>query len=165
VYVDNDPLVLAHARALLTSTPEGACAYIDADVREPAGILEEAAHTLDFTRPIGLTMLGIMGQLPDEDKPHALVRELIAALPAGSWLALADGVDTNETLNAAITAYNANSASEYHLRAPERIAAYFDGLELVEPGVVLTSQWRPEPGQGDVPPGEGNAMCGVARKV
>ncbi|MFJ4438309.1 SAM-dependent methyltransferase [Streptomyces sp. NPDC088923] len=164
VYVDNDPLVLAHARALLTSTPEGACAYIDADVRKPAAILEEAARTLDFSKPVGLTMLGIMGQLPDEDEPGALVRELLAALPSGSWLALADGVDTNETLNAAIATYNANSASEYHLRSPEQIAAYFEGLELVAPGVVLTSEWRPDPGQGDVPPGEGNAMCGVARK-
>lgn len=81
VYVDNDPLVLTHARALLTSTPEGACAYIDADVRDADTILAEAAKTLDFSRPVGLTMLGIMGQLPDEDDPWALVDRLVAALP------------------------------------------------------------------------------------
>lgn len=164
VYVDNDPLVLAHARALLTSTPEGACAYLDADVRRPRQILEEAAKTLDFDQPVALTMLGIMGQLPDEDDPAALVRELLAALPSGSYLALCDGVDTSETLNAAIAAYNANSAGSYHLRSPERVAAYFEGLDLLAPGVVRTSQWHPDPAQNDETPGKGNAMCGVGRK-
>lgn len=164
VYVDNDPLVLVHARALLTSAPEGACAYLDADVREPGRILEGAARTLDFTRPVGLTMLGIMGQLPDEDDPASLVAELVAALPPGSYLALCDGTDTSGTLNAAIAAYNANSAGAYHLRSPERIAAYFAGLDLVEPGVVRTGEWRPEPGGPDLLLEEGNAVCGVARK-
>lgn len=86
VYVDNDPLVLTHARALLTSTPEGACAYVDADVRGTGRILQEAGRTIDLTRPVGLTMLGIMGQLPDEENPWGLVRELLAALPrAATW--------------------------------------------------------------------------------
>ncbi|MFF9622768.1 SAM-dependent methyltransferase [Streptomyces griseosporeus] len=163
VYVDNDPLVLAHARALLTSTPEGACAYLDADVRTPDRILAEAAETLDFSRPVGLTMLGIMGQISDDEHPAELVSTLLAGLPAGSYLALSDGVSTNEALNAAVAAYNEQSAHTYHLRAPEQIAAFFEGLELVEPGVVPTVAWRPEPGQAAEDTAE-VAYCGVARK-
>ncbi len=164
VYVDNDPLVLIFARALLASTPEGACAYIDADVRDPDTILAEAAKTLDFSRPIALTMLGIMGQLPDSDNPEAIVRRLLDALPSGSYLALCDGTDTDDSLNQAIAAYNAKSASSYHLRSPERIARFFDGLELVEPGVVTTSRWRPDFAEieGEAQPVD--AICGVALK-
>lgn len=164
VYVDNDPLVLAHARALLTSTPEGACAYIHADVRDPGTILAEAAATLDLTRPIALMLLGIMGQLPDSDDPDGIIRRLLDALPPGSYLALSDGTDTNESLNEAIAAYNASSASSYHLRAPDRIARFFAGLDLVEPGVVVTAEWRPELVPIDATPPPVDAICGVARK-
>ncbi|HEU5157907.1 MAG TPA: SAM-dependent methyltransferase [Streptosporangiaceae bacterium] len=164
VYVDNDPLVLAHARALLTSTPQGACAYIDADVRDPEKILTEAAKTLDFSKPVALMMLGIMGQIPDSDDPDGIIRRLLAALPSGSYLACSDGTDTNETLNQAIAAYNATSASSYHLRSPDRIAQFFDGLELVEPGVVVTARWRPDLVQLDETPPPVDAICGVARK-
>ncbi|MCQ4209405.1 SAM-dependent methyltransferase [Streptomyces longispororuber] len=163
VYVDNDPLVLAHARALLTSTPEGACAYLSEDVRNPERILAEAAHTLDFSRPVGLTLLGIMGQLSDADRPAELVATLLEALPSGSYIALSDGINTNEALNAAVTAYNAQSANTYHLRSPQEIADYFSGLDVVDPGVVATSAWRPD----DTPlPHDAVdvAMCGVARK-
>jgi hypothetical protein len=164
VYVDNDPLVLVHARALLTSSREGATAYIDADVREPDKILDGAAATLDFTRPVALTMMGIMGQVPDEDDPDSIMRRLVAALPSGSYLALSDGTDTNESLNSAIRVYNANAASSYHLRSPERLAGFFDGLELVEPGVVMTSKWRPDTLgiEGATP--DVDAIGGVARK-
>ncbi|MFE7705706.1 SAM-dependent methyltransferase [Streptomyces sp. NPDC057486] len=164
VYVDNDPLVLTHARALLADTPEGACAYIDADVRDVDTILEQAARTLDFSRPIGLTMLGIMGQLPDEDGPLAIVDRLVAALPSGSYLALSDGTNTSEALNTAIRAYNANSASSYHLRSPEQIAGFFHGLDLVDPGVVRTAAWRPDPGQPLDDTAQGHAASGVGRK-
>ncbi|MFF2958908.1 SAM-dependent methyltransferase [Streptomyces sp. NPDC057963] len=165
VYVDNDPLVLTHARALLASTPEGACAYIDADVRDVDAILAEAARTLDFSRPIGLTMLGIMGQLPDEDDPWSLVDRLLDALPSGSYLALSDGTNTSEALNLAVASYNANSASSYHLRSPERIADFFHGLELVEPGVVRTSTWRPDPAQSPADAQQGHAVSGIGLKV
>ncbi|MFI9625964.1 SAM-dependent methyltransferase [Streptomyces sp. NPDC052042] len=165
VYVDNDPLVLAHARALLTSTPEGACAYIDADVRDVDAILADAANTLDFSKPVGLTMLGIMGQLPDEDDPWGLVDRLLAALPPGSYLALSDGTNTSDSLNQAVSSYNANSASSYHLRSPERIADFFHGLELVEPGVVKSSAWRPDPSLGGADESEGHAVSGVGLKV
>nr|WP_119727857.1 MULTISPECIES: SAM-dependent methyltransferase [Thermomonospora] len=164
VYVDNDPLVLVHAQALLTSSPEGACDYIDADVRDPDRILREAARTLDLSRPVALTLLGIMGQLPDSDDPWGIVRRLLDALPSGSYLALSDGTDTNEALNEAIAVYNANSASSYHLRSPEQIARFFDGLDLVEPGVVPTSRWRPEATDIQGASTEVDAICGVARK-
>jgi len=165
VYVDNDPLVLVHAQALLTSTPEGACAYLDADVRDPERILEVAAQTLDFSKPIALTMLGILGQIPDSDEPEAVVGRFLDALPPGSYLALSDGTDTNAALNQAISVYNANSASSYHLRNPERIAAYFKGLEVIEPGIVPTSQWHPEPVDVGRDPSDVDAICGIGRKV
>ena len=165
VYVDNDPLVLVHAEALLTSTPEGACAYVDADVRDPEKILQEAAKTLDFSKPVALTLLGIMGQLPDADDPAGIVTRLLDALPSGSYLALSDGTDTNDALNQAIMVYNANSASAYHLRAPDRIARYFDGLELVEPGVVKTSAWRPDIAGIVGDPSDVDAICGIGRKA
>ncbi|MFE2884564.1 SAM-dependent methyltransferase [Streptomyces sp. NPDC059272] len=165
VYVDNDPLVLVHAQALLTSTPEGACAYLEADVRDPEQILEVAAKTLDFSRPIALTMLGILGQIPDSDEPEAVVSRFLEALPPGSYLALSDGTDTSAALNQAISVYNANSASSYHLRGPERIEAYFTGLEVIEPGIVPTSQWHPEPVDVGRDPSDVDAICGIGRKA
>jgi hypothetical protein len=116
VYVDNDPLVLVHAQALLTSTPEGRCDYIEADVRDPGRILAEAGRTLDFGQPVAVMMLGILGQIPDSDHPGEIVRDVMGAAAAGSYLALSDGTDTNQALNEAIAAYNsAESASSYHL--------------------------------------------------
>ncbi|MCX4816944.1 SAM-dependent methyltransferase [Streptomyces sp. NBC_01239] len=165
VYVDNDPLVLVHAQALLTSTPEGACAYLEADVREPERILEVAAKTLDFSQPIALTMLGILGQIPDSDEPEAVVSRFLEALPPGSYLALSDGTDTNAALNQAISVYNANSASSYHLRGPERIEAFFTGLDVIEPGIVPTSQWHPEPVDVGRDPSDVDAICGIGRKA
>ena len=133
-------------------------------IRDSDRILEGAAETLDFSRPIGLTMLGILGQIPDSDEPEALIARYLDALPPGSYLALADGTDTNEALNQAISVYNANSASSYHLRGPERIAAFFEGLEILEPGVVPTSQWHPEPIDVGRSPDEVDAICGIGRK-
>ncbi|MCT9930413.1 SAM-dependent methyltransferase [Planotetraspora sp. A-T 1434] len=165
VYVDNDPLVLVHAQALLTTTPQGVCDYIDADVRDPDRILAEAARTLDLSQPIALMMLGVLGQIPDSDQPETIVHRLLEAAPAGSYLALSDGTDTNQALNEAIAAYNANSASSYHLRRPDQIARFFTGLELIEPGLVATTQWRPELGDaGGGDPSQVDAICGVARK-
>ena len=155
VYVDNDPLVLVHARALLTSTREGACDYIDADLRDTGKILAGAAKTLDFTRPVALMMLGIVGQIPNSDHPESIIKRLMDALPAGSYLTLSDGVNTSETFTEAVRHYNENSASTYHPRSPEQITSFFEGLEPVEPGVVPLMQWRPEatpfPDTGEVP--------------
>jgi hypothetical protein len=159
VYVDNDPLVLVHAQALLTSSPEGACDYVDADVRDPDKILAEAARTLDFSKPIAIMMLGILGQIPDSDHPETIVGKLRDAVPSGSYLAISDGVNTSETFNEA-----ARHSGWYHVRSPEQIAGFLAGLELVEPGVVSLARWRPQatrfPEQDDVP-----GMCGVGRKA
>ena len=159
VYVDNDPLVLAHARALLTSSPDGGCEYLDADIRDPAAIL--AAAALDFTRPVALMLMGIMGHFTDAEA-YPIVARLMAGLPAGSYLALYDGADTNEAFNRAQQGYNDSGAVPYHLRSPERFERYFEGLKLVEPGVVPVPHWRPDP---DADPVEIYSYCGVARKT
>jgi hypothetical protein len=166
VYVDNDPLVLVHARALLTSTPEGATDYIDADVHDPDRILREAARTLDFAQPIALMMLGILGHIPDSDNPQAIVSRLLDPLPSGSYLATADGTNTDPAYVQAIRAYNQNpdSANSYHLRSPEQITRFFDGLELLEPGVVPSPRWRPEPTTARGEPAEIPSRAGVGRK-
>ncbi|WP_242902195.1 SAM-dependent methyltransferase [Actinomadura terrae] len=165
VYVDNDPLVLAHAQALLTSTPEGATAYIDADLREPELILAGAAATLDFSRPIGLTLMGILEFITDDAEAQSIVRRLLAALPSGSHFAMYDG--TNVIHGAAsdriVELWNAEGNAGLVLRSPERIARFFDGLELLEPGVVSVARWRPEVTVGE-PPEEVDAFCGMGRK-
>ena len=135
VYVDNDPLVLAHARALLTSSPEGSCDYLDADIRNPEGILETAAGLLDFSQPVALMLMGIMGHFTD-DEAYPIVSRLQAGLPSGSYFALYDGANTNEAFNQAQQGYNDSGAVPYHLRSPEQFRRYFEGLDLVEPGVV-----------------------------
>jgi hypothetical protein len=164
VYVDKDPLVLRHARALLTSTPEGATAYLEADVRDPEAILRKAAETLDLTKPTALMLMGVMGLIEDYDEASSIVGRLMAALPAGSHLALYDGTDTDPAYVQAIDGYNRGSgAVPYTPRGTEQIAGFFAGLELVPPGVVPVSRWRPEPGPGGEPPAVACAG-GIARK-
>jgi len=160
VYVDNDPLVLAHARALLTSSPEGATEYLDADIRNPAAILDAAAGLLDFKQPVALMLMGIMGHFTDEEA-YPIVRQLLAGLPSGSYFALYDGASTNEAFNQAQEGYNASGAVPYYLRSPEQFRRFFEGLELVEPGVVPVPHWRPGPGAEPV---EIYSYCGVGRK-
>ncbi|MCW5250278.1 MULTISPECIES: SAM-dependent methyltransferase [unclassified Streptomyces] len=164
VYVDNDPIVLAHADALLGSTPEGECAYLDADVRDPRKILAEAAATLDFDRPIGLILLGIIGQVSDEEGPGRIVSELVDALPSGSYVALSDGTATSEALQTAVSAYNSQSVNTYHLRSPEQIGSFLDGLSLVEPGLVRSADWRPDADPSGLPQEQGHGVGAVAFK-
>ncbi|WP_182877444.1 MULTISPECIES: SAM-dependent methyltransferase [unclassified Microbispora] len=164
VYVDNDPLVLVHAHALLTSTPPGMTAYIEADVRDPGTILEAAAKTLDLAEPVGLMLLGVMGQVLDDEEAYGLVRYLMDALPSGSHLVFEDGtkVVAPEAADEA-ERIRAEAGDPYRLRTPEQITRFFDGLTLLEPGVVSVSRWRPGPSQfGEAP--EVDAMCGVGRK-
>jgi hypothetical protein len=163
VYVDNDPIVLTHARALLTSTPEGATAYLDADLRGPDTIVQGAARTLDFTQPIAIMLMGILGHIADDDEARSIVKRLVAAVPSGSYLAMNDGTDTSEEVVEAARIWNQSANPTYHLRSPDRIARFFDGLELVEPGVVSPPRWRPEPGASGLP-AEIDSFCGVARK-
>jgi hypothetical protein len=160
LYVDNDPLVLAHARALLTSSPEGLCEYIDADLRNPAAILDAAAGILDFTQPLALMLMGIMGHFTDAEA-YPIVSRLLAGLPSGSYFALYDGANTNVAFNEAQEGYNQSGAVPYYLRSPDQFARFFEGLELVEPGVVPVPHWRPDP---DAEPVEIYSYCGVGRK-
>jgi O-methyltransferase involved in polyketide biosynthesis len=163
VYVDFDPLVLVHARALLTSSPEGATDYVDADLHDPDRILQEAAKTLDRAQPVALMLLGILAHIDSYEQARAIVRQLMAALPSGSHLVVCDGTNTSESLVEGIRLFNLSAKPRYELRSPEQIAGYFDGLELVEPGVVSPHLWRPDPGESTSAPGvEGRA--GVGRK-
>ncbi|MEO3859126.1 SAM-dependent methyltransferase [Acrocarpospora sp. B8E8] len=165
VYVDNDPLVLVHAAALLTSAPEGATDYIQADVRDPDFILGKAAETLDFSQPTALMLMGIMGLVADYDEARTVVNRLLAALPPGSYLALYDGTDTDPAYVQALGGYNRGSgAIPYTPRSPEKISRFFDGLELLEPGVVPVTAWRPEPNPWGTAP-EVACWGGVARKA
>jgi hypothetical protein len=164
VYVDNDPLVLVHARALLTSAPPGATDYIDADVHDPDAILEAAARTLDFDRPVGLMLLGIMAHIGEDEEVRTILRRLLDALPPGSHLVLSDGTNTDKAREEAHRRYNSSDAVPYVLRSPEQIARFFDGLELLEPGVVPVSQWRPEPSPFGTPAAV-STYGGVGRKA
>jgi S-adenosyl methyltransferase len=166
VYVDNDPLVLVHARALLVTTPEGATDYIDADLREPDKILDVAAKTLDFSRPIALILSGILGHIDDTGQARAIVKRLLDALPSGSYLSVNDGtsVISGEAYEEAQQDYNESGAVPYHLRTPEEIESFFEGLELVEPGVVSCPLWRPEHQTIGAQPAAVGAFGGVGRK-
>jgi hypothetical protein len=143
VYVDNDPIVLTHARALLTSCPEGATAYIDADARDPARILSEAARTLDFSRPVAVVMLAVMHFIPDADGPYQIVSQLIDAVPSGSYLVMSHATsDLDPAGAAAADRYNARVATGMSPRTRAEISRFFDGLTLMEPGLVPLPQWR-----------------------
>jgi hypothetical protein len=162
VYVDNDPLVLVHARALLTSTPEGRTDYVDADMREPETIQRAAERLLDLTRPVALMFMGVLGHVADYGEARAIVNRLLDSLPAGSYLALTDGTNTDPVANEAQEGYNKSGAVPYYPRPPKEIAGFFEGLELVEPGVVSVTRWRPDD-PSSVPP-EVPQYGGVARK-
>lgn len=164
VYVDNDPLVLAHARALLVGTAEGATSYIDADLREPEVILLEAARTLDFSRPVALTLMGILEFITDDAEAYSIVKRLMGALPAGSFLAMYDGTNVvhGEASDRIVEVWNASGSAPLVLRTPERIGRFFDGLDVVEPGVVPVTRWRPEVGLFEVE--DVDAFGGVGRK-
>jgi hypothetical protein len=162
VYVDNDPLVLTHARALLTSSPEGATDYLEADLRNPATILESAAATLDLSQPVALMLMGVLGHVESDDEAKSIIDRIMAELPSGSHLAMYDGSDTNPDVVEATRIWNVSANPKYHLRSPERIAGLFAGLELVEPGIVSVTRWRPDPAAAAAP--EIAQYCAVGRK-
>ncbi|MEV5983155.1 SAM-dependent methyltransferase, partial [Streptomyces sp. NPDC052114] len=131
VYVDHDPMVLTHARALLTSTPEGATAYVDADLSDPDRILTAAAETLDLSRPTALILSNILGHIADYDQARSIVGRLMEGLPSGSYLSINDGSrGTDTAYEQAQDSYNASGAIPYFLRPVDQITAFFDGLEL-----------------------------------
>jgi len=167
VYVDNDRLVLTHARALLNSSPEGVTGYLDADVHDPDRILAGAAKILDFAEPVALMMLGILGNVVDYDEARSILDRLVSALPSGSYVVVNDGTNViNPAARDEATRISIKAGTPYIARHPDEIAGFFHGLELVEPGVVSSSRWRPDaPLDAPAPaPAEVDVFCGVARK-
>jgi len=163
VYVDNDPIVLRHAQALLTSTPEGACDYIQADLRDPKAIVAEAARTLDFGRPVALMLLAVLQFVLDEQDPYRLVSELVDTLPSGSYLVISHPTDDfNPNKGESMKVYNERSAEQAVVRDKAETARFFDGLDLLDPGVVPVAEWRPDSEMTAAKPS--SMWCGVARK-
>jgi O-methyltransferase involved in polyketide biosynthesis len=154
VYVDNDPVVLVHARALLTSSPQGVTQYVDADLRYPDKILAEAGRTLDFTQPVAIMLLGVIHHLTDHEEAAAVVKRLVDAVASGSYLVVTQTTNqvTGAAMDEAVRQWNEASPTPIVIRTPEQIAGFFDGLELLEPGVVSTTQWRPDPAGPSPPP-------------
>ena len=159
VYVDNDPLVLAHARALLTSKPEGVTNYVDADLHDTELVLREAKRTLDFSEPVAVLFMGVLGHVEDDAVAMGIVRKAMAAVPSGSYLAVYDGTDTSPEVVEAARLWNQSAALPHHLRSGDRLAQFFEGLELVEPGLVSVTKWRPEADSEEI-----DQYCAVGRK-
>ena len=165
MYVDYDPVVLAHARALLTSNPAGATAYIDADLRDTSAILRQAGELLDFSQPVAVTLLAILHVIPDSDDPHAIVAKLLGAVPSGSYLAIThSGTDlfdagTGDTFRGVI---NQVMRQRYSPRSREEVARFFAGTDLVPPGLVALEEWRPEPSPAEA--GQSAIYGAVGRK-
>jgi hypothetical protein len=162
VYVDNDPLVLAHARALLTNTTdEGVATYIDADFHNPEQIIADAKNIVNFTKPIAVMFMGVLGHVTDYDEARSIVARVMAAVPSGSYLALQDGVN-NEAADEALDDYKDTGAVPYVTRSLQQLSGFFEGLDMVEPGLVSMSLWRRDPADADVKPVD--AYGAVARK-
>jgi hypothetical protein len=165
VYVDNDPIVLAHARAILVSGPDGRCGYVDADLRDPAVILKAAARTLDLNRPVALLLLLVLHFIPDADGPQEVVSSLLEGLAEGSYLVVSHPASDVRRDSVAEMTRRMNQrlrGPRATLRDRNQTSRFFGGLELLEPGVVQPPQWRPAPGEPprpDVP-----LWCGAGRK-
>jgi S-adenosyl methyltransferase len=165
VYVDNDPVVLAHARALLTGVREGTTSYLDADLRDVEKILADAAAVLDFRQPIAVLLIGILQLIPDQDNPGAIVARLVEAVPPGSWLAIchpASDIKTDVAFQV-MREVNQNNATPTTLRSKDQVLQFFGGLSLLDPGLVQVHRWLPgseAPPTGD----EMTAYAGLARK-
>ena len=166
VYVDNDPVVISHARALLTSSPEGSTDYLHADLRDTATVLTGAARTLDFRQPVALLLTGVRHFIPGADDPYGIVARLTDAMAAGSYLVIGHGASDirADAVPEMTRRYNERSSAPITLRTRDQVARFFDGLELVGPGLVPLSQWWP-PDQVDAGAASGViGYCGMARK-
>ncbi|WP_308198494.1 SAM-dependent methyltransferase [Actinomadura terrae] len=167
VYVDNDPLVLAHAHALLTGADAGGTDYFSADLNDPESILATARTKLDFTRPVALMLMKVLGHIPiteGDGRALSIVRTLKDALPPGSWLALYDGTATDPAYAKATRLYNRGGSAPYHLRGPDQLRRFLDGFQLLSPGFVQIPRWRPDPSPFR-PADQCDAWGGVARKA
>jgi hypothetical protein len=165
VYVDYDPIVLAHARALLKSHEAGATEYIDADLRETGLILDAASELFDFTRPVAVTLISILHAIPDYDDPHAIAARLMDAVPSGSYLAISHaGSDLydQEALDTIKDIASQKVRQQLSARSREEVARFFDGLDLVEPGLVRVEEWRPELAAAQA--SRSSMWCAVGRK-
>jgi SAM-dependent methyltransferase len=165
VYVDYDPVVLAHARALLTSNEAGATDYIHADLRDTPAILAQAAGLLDFTKPVAVTLIAILHAVPDDDDPHAIVATLLDAVPPGSHLAIshpASDLLGRETVDDLTVVSDRMMRQEIAYRGREQVARFFDRTDLVAPGLVRAEEWRPDPDSTDA--GTSALWCAVGRK-
>jgi hypothetical protein len=165
VYVDNDPVVLSHARALLIGGESGTTDYLDEDARHPETILDRAAQTLDFTRPVGVLLIAILHAIPDEDDPHQIVRTLMDAMPSGSYLVLthmnSDLFSPAEKENL-LGITREMSHQQYSFSSRAEVARFFDGLDLVAPGLIRAEEWRPDP--ADQATATTSLLAGVGRK-
>ncbi|WUH97872.1 SAM-dependent methyltransferase [Spirillospora sp. NBC_00431] len=163
VYVDNDPMVLVHARALMRgTTPEGVTGYLDADFHDPRQILDEAANVLNFNEPIAVMFMGVLGFCQDYPTAKRIVADTMAGVPSGSYLVLWDCTNTSEAARRSTERYAESGTVPYNLRGVEEIDAFFDGLEKVEPGLVTISRWRPR--QDEPEPAHVHGYGAVARK-
>jgi len=165
VYADNDPIVLAYARALLTSTPEGKTAYVDADLREQDTIMWEAAKTLDYAKPVALLLVGLLHLISDEEDPYQIARELTRVLSPGSYLVLTHPASDvhDEIVAEGARQYNSKVATPQTRRSYQDMERFMSGLELVEPGIVQAHRWHPHPG-ADVDSYEVSCWAAVGRK-
>jgi hypothetical protein len=165
VYVDNDPIVLTHARALLTSDARGTTAYVDADLRDTDKILAEASYELDFSQPVAVMLLHVLHFIPDDDDPYGIVARLMEPMASGSYLVMAHTTADLGTpgLREAAEQYNQTSSVTVTLRDRDQFARFFDGLELVEPGITPVGVWRPGP-MDEVPTQGLSTFTAVARK-
>lgn len=165
VYVDKDPLVLAHARALLTSSPEGACDYIEADLRDPAAVIDGAGRSLDLSQPAALMLVAILPHITSNNEAYDIVGRLLQPLASGSHLVIVHDTDDihGDAIRIAMQFFTKQGGQPIVARSKEEIAGFFDGLDVVEPGIVTTSEWRTE---GSHPDGveEVSQYAAVARK-
>jgi hypothetical protein len=165
VYVDYDPIVLAHARALLTGTDAGATEYIDADLRDTDTVLGEARQLLDFTKPVAITLLAILHAVPEADDPHAIVARLLDAVPPGSYLAvthIASDLLDAQTQQGLTGVSDRMVQQDFSFRPRAEVTRFFTGMDLVPPGLVRVEEWRPEPGQDDA--AKSSLWAGIGRK-
>lgn len=162
VYVDNEPSVAAHGQYLLDSDPDSV--FLDADFREPKDILRRAAATLDFSQPVGLILFGVLHFVDDADRPEQLVADLLAAVPSGSYLALSHFAkdDEDTALNAMLTEMDKQTGDSVVRRTRSEVEQFFDGMDIVPPGVMETELWQPP--QGAAGPKPLPMWCGLARK-
>jgi hypothetical protein len=165
VYVDYDPIVLAHARALLISSEAGATDYIDADLRDTGMILARAAELLDFTQPVAVTLMAVLHAIPDPEDPYAIVATLMDAVPSGSYFALSHSASDLLHTGQRQSLEDVNNRmvqQQFTYRSREQVARFFEGTDLVEPGLVRVEEWRPDPGPADG--GKSHLWGAVGRK-